>query len=168
MIKPVRPIRVVGNIAFVPLTRGYTATICAEDAAIVAGYHWRAKVDKKTVYAVTSVLVDGCRKVLSMHRLILGNPKGAQVDHRDTDGLNNVRSNLRLATHAENQQNKTPYKNNTTGAKGIYWDARVERWRARIAYNSKRKSLGYFATKDEAQKAYADAASQLHGDFANI
>lgn len=52
---PNRPIRIEGDVAFVPLTKGYEARIDAEDVAVVAPHAWSAMVSGRNVYAVTSV-----------------------------------------------------------------------------------------------------------------
>lgn len=39
---------------------------------------------------------------IQMHRLIVDAPEGMDVDHKDGDGLNNSRNNLRVCTHMQN------------------------------------------------------------------
>jgi hypothetical protein len=46
-------------------------------------------------------------------------PEALEVEHKDQNGLNCQISNLRLANRSENNCNKTKYKNNTSGFKGI-------------------------------------------------
>ena len=69
----------------------------------------------RTVYAVGG---DRGRTVL-LHRVIAGTPVGMETDHRDRDGLNNRRSNLRNATIAQNRQNAAISADNTSGVKGV-------------------------------------------------
>jgi hypothetical protein len=102
------------------------------------------------------------------HRLVWlyvhGEPVPDVIDHIDHDKLNNRFSNLRAATKRQNGANSGKRKNNTTGIKG------VGRWkgyyRARIMFDGKDISLGYFKTLEEAAKARFEAASRLHGEFA--
>jgi hypothetical protein len=60
---------------------------------------------------------------------------------------------------------------NTSGAKGVYkyisnkWK-NCNKWKAQISFQGKKKALGYFDTKEEAQAAHDKAASELFGDFA--
>lgn len=57
---------------------------------------------------------------------------------------------------------------NTSGYKGVTWDKREQKWRARIGKEGKRKHLGYFDTAEEAHEAYKNAAPEYHGEFARV
>lgn len=105
-----------------------------------------------------------CGDKLEISRVLMGDPKGMHVDHIDGNPLNNVRSNLRLCTHAENMCNRKMHKNNRAGLKGIY--SRGNKWRAQITKDGKKVHLGYFDTPELAHRAYSAAASILHKQFA--
>lgn len=118
---------------------------------------------------------DGKTKTVAMHRLILerivGRPllRAEMTDHKDGDGLNNRRSNLRLADNSKNQQNsaKVP-SNNRLGIKGVrVMDGRykVKRFRAQIAVNKQNIFLGLFETVEEASEAYRNARIKYFGEF---
>ena len=103
-----------------------------------------------------------------MHHVIMGHPsKGMTIDHRDGDGLNNQRSNLRFATIMENSRNQGKSKRNTSGFKGVSWDASGKKWRAAISVNNKSIGVGSFADINDAARAYDAAARKYHGEFAN-
>lgn len=87
-----------------------------------------------------------------------------QLDHRDGDRTNNRFDNLREATHAENGQNRTTQKNNTSGFAGVHWHLGDRRWHARIRVGGRRVHLGSFDTPEEAHAAYIEAKARLH-DF---
>lgn len=109
------------------------------------------------------------RKCYSLHRLAFLYMKGYipdEVDHRDNNPTNNKWNNLREATKNENAHNCPVRKDNSSGYKGVTWDKKVKKWRARIALNGERINLGYFDSKEEAHLAYKDAAVKMHGNFA--
>lgn len=85
-----------------------------------------------------------------------------QIDHLDGDRSNNRIVNLRLATAAENAQNRVAYRNNKSGLLGVVTTKRG-RYIARIkAGNSPQITLGYFSDPDEAHRCYLSAKAKLH------
>ena len=162
----IRPIRIEGNVAYIPLTQGYEAIIDAADVALVGGFNWHANAQSHTVYAVRFEQRGGKRAMVRLHRAILGAPVGMNGDHVDGDGLNNRRSNLRLATKTENNRNARRSVRNTSGFKGVSWDKPRRKWRADIKVSGRSKHVGYFDTPKAAHAAYCEAATRLHGEFA--
>lgn len=152
----------------IPLTRGMFAIVDDEDFEELSKFNWCAFRGRYTFYAMRKVPVNGKEKVLQLHRAILKPLDSQQVDHRDGNGLNNVRSNLRLATHSQNKMNSKRYKNNKSGFKGVFWDRRDKKWRAEIRFNGNCKPLGYFSNPEDAYAAYCAAATELHGSFARF
>ena len=97
---------------------------------------------------------------VSMHRFILNAPKGKQVDHKNMNGLDNQRKNLRICTNLENMRNYSKPQNNTSNFKGVSWHKRGKIWRAYIKLNYKQIHLGHFSDKLSAAKAYNKAATK--------
>lgn len=162
----IRPIRVEGDIAFVPLTRGLEAIIDAADAAFVGQWNWCVRSNGKAIYAGRAGLRrKGERGIKLLHRELMNAPPGVEVDHRSGDGLNNRRKNLRLATTTQNRRNQRISRANTSGVKGVSWHKRIKRWSASISVNGKALHLGYHDTKELAQAAYAAASAEHHGEF---
>lgn len=157
-------IKVVYELAFVPLTKGGCAIIGADDVHIVCGFKWYACKRRNVTYATSK---NRFGKTVYMHRLLM-KPGSAQVDHISGDGLDNRRSNLRLATHAENAANEGLRANNKSGAKGVGWHGQRRKWYARIRANGCRYNLGLFNTLEEAKAAYEAASKQLHGSFGRV
>ncbi|MDB5445684.1 MAG: putative DNA-binding protein [Phenylobacterium sp.] len=160
----VRAIRVVGDIAFVTLTKGYEAVIDAADVPLVSGRNWYAQIAAGTVYAARSEMIHGRQRCVLMHRVIIGAPSDHEVDHRDLNGLNNRRRNLRIASRQQNLANRGKLRNNTSGRKGVRQHGRG--WIAEIEANGARYYLGRFTTIDQASAAYHGAAVVLFGQFA--
>lgn len=160
-----RPIRTVGDISFVPLTRGYEAIIDAADAALVEGRNWRAWLRGNHVYAASTASVDGRQVDLILHRLLLQPPPGLVVDHIDGNTLNCRRSNLRPCTITENVRSSRRRKLNAVGVKGVF--ATAGGFAARITADRREYYLGTYDTVAEAKAAYFGAAKVLFGEFAN-
>ncbi len=168
MSTKIRPIRTEGNVAYVPLTRGYEAVIDAADVALVEGKNWRAIVRRHTVYAArySTGGTHETREIIYMHRVIIGTGEGMVTDHTDSNGLNNRRANLRQCSVAENCRNKSINRSSKSKLKGVHWAKQKNRWRAVINAGWKNsKHLGYFRTKEAAYAAYCEASSRLHGEF---
>lgn len=168
MAKPIRPIRIEGDLAYITLTKGYTAVIDAADVPLVSDGNWTALVVKHTVYARRVLGPTGNQRAYYLHRVIVGSPEGLEIDHWDRNGLNNRRGNLRLATPEENRRNQGLSVKNRSGFKGVGWDKDAGKWRARIMVKSKLIHLGMFDIKEDAAAAYAKASAELHGEFGCI
>lgn len=154
----------------IPLTRGKVAIIDEDDFEIVSQHKWHAGTDGWNWYAQTNIPREGGgQRTIKMHRLLLGltDPK-IQVDHRDGDGLNNRRENIRACTASENQWNTGAQINNSSGFKGVNWDKQCRKWKAAIWVNGKRKHLGLHDTPEAAYAAYCADALELHGEFHNL
>ena len=148
----------------IKLTQGYVALVDDEDYDYLNQFKWNAKEGPRSVYAKRKVK----NRDVTMHRFILGvtDPK-VKVDHKDGDGLNNRRFNLRTANNHQNQHNRKPNKNSTSGFKGVTWRKDLEKWNAALEMSGKRLHLGYFDCPLEAACAYDMAAVKHFGEFAH-
>ena len=100
-----------------------------------------------------------------MHRVILGLHNGEIIDHKDHNGLNNQKDNLRRCTNGQNQMNKCSVS--ASGFKGVYRE-KTGRYRASIEFNLKRYYLGIYDTPEEAAMVYNEAAKKYHREFARL
>ncbi len=161
-----RPITIKGDIALIPLTQGKVATIDAADVEIVKAHIWRAVRSRNTFYAATTVRRNGKRGYVSLHILIVGEREGLTVDHRDRDGLNCRRKNLRHVTRSQNQINRGPTSRNTSGVKGVHWVKARSRWEASIRVDGKVTRLGRFKLLDDAKAVRLKAEATHHKGYA--
>ena len=145
---------------------GRVALVDDEDYDLIAPYKWYARRGRRTnsLYALAPVRPPGGPLTwIRMHNLIMG-CKG--IDHRNHDGLDNQRSNLRVATGTQNNANQRPQQGRASRFKGV--SPRRRRWRASIRTHGVSRSLGGFATEEEAARAYDRAALHAWGEFAYL
>lgn len=149
----------------IPLTQGKVAIVDDEDFDELMKVRWRFSGG----YARRTRTIAFRKQVSSlMHREILGvTDSNIKVDHIDGNTLDNRKSNLRICTDCQNKCNRPEQKNNASGYKGVS-KMRNARWRAEISYQGKCRYLGVFMSPEEAHAAYAAAAREIHGEFANI
>ena len=108
-------------------------------------------------------------KLLLAHRIVFAMVHGSwphQVDHINGVKTDNRPSNLRAASHADNQRNKRLQKTNTSGVKGVSWHKRDQNWSAQCKVNGRIHNLGQHKTIQAAEAAVRAFREQNHGEFA--
>lgn len=144
---------------------GMFAQVDDADFAYLNQWKWAAEKRNRTFYATRGVRIGARRSVVRMHRAIMGG--SANVDHRDGNGLNNQRSNLRFASVSQNGANTTKSRGRSR-FKGVCWAANSRAWVATIRFEGKSTNLGYYDREEAAALAYNIAALERHGEFAKI
>jgi len=156
----------------IKLTRGKFAQVDDEDYEWLNKKKWHTHFDTVNWYAKTSFKKNENYplKVTSMHRYILGlTDPNIRVDHKDRNGLNNQRNNIRIATATQNNANKCALgKSKYLGVSQFHEGTSNGKWRARLSCNKKHYYLGQFDTEEKAARAYDVKAKELHGEFANL
>lgn len=104
------------------------------------------------------------RKLIPLHRFITG---FEYTDHKDGNPLNNVRDNLRQATHQENCAN-TSGRIGVSKYKGVYYNKLRRKWHSGFRFNKKYYHFGTFKTEQEAYDAYKKKIELIVGDFYNL
>ncbi len=149
------------DYVLIPLGNGGTTIVDREDAVRVMPYSWQyiKRPKDRTAYAQARMN----RKIIKLHRFILGTLAGIEVDHINHDGLDNRKANLRECTRRQNAQNRPvargrKYKGVTHLAGG--------KWRVGIRVGGKTVHVGVFQDQVSAALAYDQAARKHHGKFA--
>jgi len=149
----------------IQLTKGYVALVDAEDFEWLSQFTWRVIKPGGYIYATSRI--NG--RFVYLHRLVMSvTDKNIYVDHIDQNTLNNIKSNLRTCTKAENHRNGRMRPNNKSGYRGVHWVGPCKRWHVQIKQDGKTKYLGRFTDLIIAAKAYNKAAKEIHGDFATL
>lgn len=150
----------------VPVHPGIVALIDDADYERLSQYSWYVSAKG---YALSTKRVSGTKTHLRMHRLVLAVPPGMQVDHINGMRLDNRRCNLRVATHAQNLQNRGGHLRRgrkTSRFKGVCFDPKRSKWVAQIGAQGRRVPLGRFDDEEAAARAYDAAATTLHDEWA--
>lgn len=103
-------------------------------------------------------------KAKSLHRILMGEPVGMEVDHINGNPLDNRRSNLRVCTRRENLQNRRVYRKRLGKFKGLNF--RKNSIAAQITFRGQVIYLGDYQTDIAAARAYDAAAREFFGEFA--
>lgn len=156
------------DIMAIPLTQGLFALVDGKDYKWLNQHKWYAHKSRNTYYAYRRYKQNGKSILISMHRQILGLTKGnkKQTDHKNHNGLDNRRYNIRSCTHGENQHNRRT-QNGVSKYKGVFWHKRDKKWQCQIKHNGEHIYLGSFVDEIDAAKAYDRKARELFGEFAS-
>lgn len=159
--------------ARIPLTKGYVAVVDDEDYEEVARRSWRVFVSTSGVAYATraadrSELVLGAPTTISMHRQVLGVifDRLQQVDHRNRNGIDNRKKNLRLCSASQNQANRPKSAGTTSKYKGVSFFKNNGKWTAIVGCCGRSRHLGYYVNEEDAARAYDRAALEEFGEFA--
>lgn len=155
-------------MAEIQLTRGHVAIVDDNDFDWLNQWKWFTRESHGIWYAERRTLASEGRgrRNVAMHAFLMRPDPGLEVDHRDGDGLNNRRSNLRVCVRAHNLLNRRLRSDNSTGFKGVA--LRGGRYFARVQAFGQEHSLGYYRTAEEAARAYDRGARVHHGEFARL
>ncbi len=152
----------------IPLTQRMVTIVDEEDYAYLNQWKWHTLKVEKLCYAARSIKQGKGSNQILMHRQLLDVPKGKEIDHKDGDGLNNCRSNLRICNHQQNHFNLRNRINTSSIYKGVYWDKDKRRWRATLVVGGEKKRLGRFKDELQAALAYNQAATVYFGEYARL
>lgn len=134
-----------------------------EDYDLISEYKWTIVKIREWTYAVSN---RASNNSVYMHRFILNCTKGKFVDHKNRNGLDNRKCNLRVCSNSENQYNvgkksnsKQKYKDIRVTKSGTY-QVRMRTPKGRLQKTVK--------TEGEAVLLYNEWAIKYHGEFANL
>jgi len=134
-----------------------------DDFEKIKNYYWfpETRSNGKIYFRANS----NTGKKVYVHRIIMNNPNGKEIDHKDLNYFDCRKESLRSCTRSENSQNQAKRKNTLNKLKGTTFDKKQKKWQAQITVNNKHISLGYFNTENEAHAAYCEASEKYHREF---
>lgn len=150
------------DIFEIPLTNGGISLCSEEDFDNLSQYKWFHIVDGNVLYAARDI---DHKRFVRMHTVIMDS---LFIDHKNGNGLDNRRDNLRFATNSQNQMNRGKFASSYSKFKGVCWHKRDKRWTAGIKANGKELHLGNFINEYDAAKAYNDAALKYFGEYSRL
>jgi len=131
------------------LTQNKISLIDNNDYARVSQYKWSYH---NSGYAV------GCKPQILLHRFIMKPKKNQLIDHKNRNKLDNRKINLRFSTSRKNQYN-------SLCEDGVHWRKDREAWIVRMNIRGKKRYIGYFKNKKEAETARRKASIKYHKEF---
>lgn len=152
------------TMKYIKLTQGKYVAVDNEDYEKLAQHEWEAIKGHATFYAVRRSPRSKC--LIRMHRVVTNAPQGLQVDHKNNNGLDNQKGNLRLCSCSQNKQNGKPHKNTSSKYKGVSWHESAQKWQATIGVSGKSVYLGIHRDERGAALAYDEAAQEYFGEYA--
>jgi hypothetical protein len=150
----------------IQLTNEIFTIVDDEDFEYLNQWKWYLLKSKTNYYAIRTSRPEN--KLIQLHRVVIQAKKGEIVDHVNRNKLDNRKSNLRICTISQNNQNRKISKLNKSGFNGVSWNSNNKKWVAQIACNNKKVHIGFFNDPIEAAKAFNEAAIKFHKEFANL
>lgn len=152
----------------IKLFSGEYVRIDEEDYERLSQYSWCLFKSEKWQYAIRTEYKNGTQKTIYMHREIMGvtDPK-IYVDHRDHDGLNNLKSNLRVSDNRFNQYNVGKKSTSKQKYKNIR-QLDENRWQVRVRTPKGKRVERVVYSEEDAVKLYNELALKYHGEFAYL
>lgn len=162
------PKALAGGFKIIKLTKNKTVVVDGEDFDFLNQWKWHA--GKNGSYAARGEWQKGKNKnkIIYMHRLIMKVEGKTQVDHKNGNGLDNRKENLRLCTNKENQRNHKLLVTNKSGFNGVSWNSKVKKWETCISVDNKTVHLGFYRNKIKSATIYNAAATKYFGEFARL
>lgn len=148
------------------LTQNKTTHMSPEDFIRARRYSWFAARCKRSGYwrvQHTVTMPDGCQRAVLLAQFLTGK---LDVDHKDRNTFNNLRSNLRIATRQQQAYNRK--SSSKTGFRGVIKTS-SGRFAAQVRLPAGyTKHVGTFDTLIEAAIARDRAALVAHKEFATL
>ena len=142
-----------------------------KDYPLIKDYTWRIHQDKgQRFYAIAhnKQKIFGPVKTINISHVILNLPTSVIIDHANSDGLDNRRSNLRPATNSQNGANRRKFRPTSSIFKGVTYKKKEKFFAVRLRLNDKIIYGGGFQSEIHAAQKYNELAIKYFGKFARL
>lgn len=149
---------------------GFTRVSLCDFSRVKDTTWWSSKVGNNVYVVCHAVRPDGRWTKRSLHRVILGlTDFRIKSDHKDGDGLNNLRRNLRVCSNSENASAfRRPVSKKTSRFRGVSWSNARKKWVVQLRKDYRKHFGGRFASELAAARVYNGLAIKLFGHFAQL
>lgn len=151
------------------LTQGHKALIDDADFQSVNKFKWHVHFSDSKIYARRKrrVFEGKSTTKIYLHSFLL--PEASRIDHRDGNGLNCQRNNLRAATPQQNGHGFASKRDKATSKyRGVSWSEERKKWVVQVTNPSgKRTSLGRFSSEEVAARVFDKYVRENYGEFAS-
>lgn len=132
--------------------------IDVDDAIRVKEIRWYVSYDK----SLDSFYVKS--KYVQLHRFIMNCPKDLTVDHINHNTLDNRKSNLRICTQKQNNENRNGCfsSNKTSKIRNVCWHKQRQKWQVSLGIKGKQKYIGIFDSLIDAEQAAIAARKKYY------
>lgn len=156
----------------IKLTKGKVALVDDDDFEHLSQFKWHTQ---QNGYACRVVKINGKRKGIVMHRVIMNTPDGMETDHIDHNKLNNQKSNLRVCDRLQNLRNRRKHRNSKHSKyKGVFvikHKKGYQYYTAKLWFKGRQFAKNFpFTPEGElaAARQYNEFAKTYFGDYANL
>ena len=146
----------------IKLTQGKVALVDDEDDPVLSRLRWYSRNRGNNWYVISHPCYKGYP--IQMHSLLINCPLGSHTDHKDCNGLNNQKSNLRIVSNQQNQWNGRRHKNCKSKYKGVHWHSARRKWQIDCGG----RYFGLYTDEEEAARLYNEIARDMYGEYARL
>jgi hypothetical protein len=129
------------------------------------GRRWCVAAREDTSYVFATI--EG--RYVFLHRFLVGCGRDMHVDHKNHNGLDNRRCNLRPTNRFINALNRRgPSRGNASGFLGVRWRNDMGKWRAQLEHKRQKIYLGYFDNPEEAGRVVSEKRAEIMREAGHV
>jgi hypothetical protein len=152
----------------IPLTNNEFTIVDDENFDRFSKYKWHLDKRGRRLYAKRDIVIEEKRTTIYMHQEIIIVPNGLEIDHKNSNGLDNRKENLRICNRTQNNGNRRKRLNCSSKYKGVSWNNGKKKWQSAITVYGKTMYLGRFNDEIKAAEVYDDKAIEIFGEFSRL